>query len=391
MIARRIIVALLTVALAVAGLPASSASPQSQASSTDSGDTSEAQGSESSEEETSYSGLNDPALLQRIEDQTYAELEEQLGSDDYQVEDVVATYVSKEYLDELAYNSQENIYFGYTSSELQERFGDQKYLFTLDDEGHTTVKAVDSDDSVNQVVRNVAIGTGVIIVCATVTVATAATDGAAAPIAARTVHALFAYSARNAALLGGGLAIVGVADGVAEGVKTGDMETGLKHAAVSASEGFKWGAIIGASTTAASNALPLVLKGGVVRTWHESEEAVHELYGGRTQVSYLDGKEVSSHLAGATKPDDVADIDGKMTAIEVKNYDLVKDLSGLKSELRRQLTQRKIDLPEGFAQRVVVDVKGRGYSKEFLAQTLNDLQTMASEIDPTIVVEYLTK
>lgn len=388
MIGRRIIVALLTVALSVCGLPACSASPQSQASSTDSEDTAETQASESSAEDASYSGLDDPALLQRVEDKTYAELEEQLGSDDYQVEDVAATYVSKEYLDELAYNSQKNIYFGYTSSELQERFGDQKYLFTLDDEGHTTVKAIDSDDSFNQVVRNVAIGTGVIIVCATVTVAT---DGAAAPIAARTVHALFAYSASNAAILGGGLAFVGAVDGVAEGIKTGDMENGLKHAAVSASEGFKWGAIIAASATVASNALPLVLKGGVVRTWHESEEAVQKLYGGRTQVSYLGGKEVSSHLAGATRPDVVADIDGTMTAIEVKNYDLKKDLSALKSVLGSQLEKRKDNLPEGFAQRVVIDVKGRGYSKEFLDQTLNDLQSMASEIDPTIVVKYLTK
>jgi hypothetical protein len=385
---RRLIVALLTAVLALSGLPGCSGTSHPQSDDASKGAGTGTQDGGSSNEKATYSSLSDPELLQRVEDDTYAEFEEQLASDDYQVQDVTATYVSKEYLDELAYNSQENIYFGYTLSDLQGRFGDQKYVFTLGDDGHTAVKAIGNyDDSFNRIVRNVAIGAGVILVCVTVTVVT---DGTAAPAAIRAVHTIFVGSAERAAVFGGCGALAGAIEGVVDGIKTGDMETGLKNAAVSASEGFKWGAMVGAVTKTGSNVLSLVVSSGVVPTPGESEEAVEMLYNGRTQVSFLGGKEYLGHPTGSTRPDVVAEIDGIPTAIEVKNYDLEKNLSGLKTELKRQLTQRKTDLPEGYAQMVVEDVRGRGYSQEFLDQTLEDLQSMAREIDPSIVVKYLT-
>ena len=64
--------------------------------------------------EVNFSGLSDPALLRYVEDCVYATLVEKLDSDSFFVENVSAIYISKEYLDELAYNSQANIYFGYT-------------------------------------------------------------------------------------------------------------------------------------------------------------------------------------------------------------------------------------------------------------------------------------
>lgn len=54
----------------------------------------------------SFNGLNDPKLLQYVEDSVYAELVSEFSSEDYIVENVSATYISKEYLEELAYNSQ---------------------------------------------------------------------------------------------------------------------------------------------------------------------------------------------------------------------------------------------------------------------------------------------
>lgn len=54
-----------------------------------------------------------------------------LDSSDYFVENVQAVYISQEYLDELAFNSQENVYFGYTLSELNAQFQGEKYIFTL--------------------------------------------------------------------------------------------------------------------------------------------------------------------------------------------------------------------------------------------------------------------
>ena len=43
----------------------------------------------------------------------------------------------KEYLDELAFNSQENVYFGYTLSELNAQFQGEKYIFTLGENNET--------------------------------------------------------------------------------------------------------------------------------------------------------------------------------------------------------------------------------------------------------------
>ncbi len=67
-----------------------------------------------------FATLDDPELLLYMQDGIYADLEAELG-EDYVIENVTATYVpfvSDEYGQELAYNSQENVYFGYTLSEL---------------------------------------------------------------------------------------------------------------------------------------------------------------------------------------------------------------------------------------------------------------------------------
>ena len=60
-----------------------------------------------------FSGLNDSDLLQYVEEDLYTKISDQL-EEDYYVENVSAVYVSKEYLEELAYNSRSNIFFGYT-------------------------------------------------------------------------------------------------------------------------------------------------------------------------------------------------------------------------------------------------------------------------------------
>lgn len=49
--------------------------------------------------------LNDPELLRYIEDNMYAELVAELDSDEYFVQNVSASYLSKEYIEELEYNS----------------------------------------------------------------------------------------------------------------------------------------------------------------------------------------------------------------------------------------------------------------------------------------------
>ena len=158
-----------------------------------------------------FEGLSDPRLAKYMEDAVYAEVIDHIDTKKYVVENVEAVYISKEYLEEAAYNSKSNIYFGYTKDELDKQFSGTKYVFTLGDDGKTTVEKFEPyDDTYDKILLNVAIGTGVILVCVVLTVAT---EGAGAPAAA-------------AAMLSG-------------------------------SEGLKWGAITGALTGGASEAIAL--------------------------------------------------------------------------------------------------------------------------------------
>ena len=59
----------------------------------------------------SFTGMDDPELLSYVENNVYANLVQTLDSDEYFVENVEGVYISQEYVDELTYNSQSNVYF----------------------------------------------------------------------------------------------------------------------------------------------------------------------------------------------------------------------------------------------------------------------------------------
>lgn len=207
------------------------------------------------ESQPDFRGLNDPALLPYIEDTLYAQLVGTLNSEDYFVENVSAVYISQEYLDELAYNSQANVFFGFTLAELEAQFQGEKYIFTLGDDGKTAVEPwTDYVDPYEQVIGNVAVGTGVILVCVTVS---AVTGGAPA------CSMIFAVAAKTGALgaVSGGV-LGGVSAGIVTGIQTGDMDAALQAAVVAGSEGFKWGAITGAISGGAGEAV--ALKGATI-------------------------------------------------------------------------------------------------------------------------------
>lgn len=200
--------------------------------------------------EAGFSGMNDPNLLRYIEATVYDNLVAAMDSEEYFVENVSAIYISQEYIDELAYNSRANIYFGYTLEEIAEQFQGKKYVFTLGDDGTTIVTEFeDYDDTYDRALKNVAIGTGVILVCVTVSVVTA---GAPA------VSMIFAASAKTGTIMAlSGGTIGGISAGIVTGIETGDMEQALKAAALAGSEGYKWGAISGAVSGGASEAVAL--------------------------------------------------------------------------------------------------------------------------------------
>ncbi len=197
-------------------------------------------------------GLNDPALLRYVEGSLYASLVNELNSDAYFIENVSAVYISQEYLDEVAYNSQANIFFGFTLDDLYEQFQGIKYIFSLGEDGKTVVQPFeDYDDTYERVLKNVAIGTGVILICVTVSLVT----GGVAPA----VSMIFAASAKTGAAfaLSGG-ALGAVSAGIVTGIQTNDLDSALKAAALGGSEGFKWGAITGAITGGAIKAHALM-------------------------------------------------------------------------------------------------------------------------------------
>ncbi len=192
--------------------------------------------------EPQFSALDDEQLLIHTEDLVYREAVSAINSEEYFIENVSAVYISKEYLDELAFNSQSNIYFGYTLTELNEIFQGTKYIFTLSEDGSTAVQELQEieDVSTETMLRNVAIGTGVILVCVTVSVVSA---GVGAPA----VSMIFAASATTAKTFAiSSAAFGGIAAGVVRGIETGDFDEAIEAAAKGATEGFKWGAISGA-------------------------------------------------------------------------------------------------------------------------------------------------
>lgn len=189
----------------------------------------------------SFETLSDPRLPGYMESVVYSEILNNIDSEKYVIEDVQAIYLSKELIEESIYNSKSNVYFGYTLDELNEYFSGKKYVFTLGDNGETTVKEFENyDDTYDKMLQNVAIGSGVILVCVVLTVVT---EGAGAPAAA----AIFATSAKTGAIAAASGALIGgTASGIMTGIETNDFRESLKAAALGGSEGYKWGAITGA-------------------------------------------------------------------------------------------------------------------------------------------------
>ncbi len=196
------------------------------------------------------SDLNSDDVLQYSNDVIYEKLIEQLGSD-YYIQNIETAYISKEYIEELEYNSKSNIFFGYTLEDLTKQFGDKKYVFTLGDDGTTIVTEVENPvNYMDKVIKNVAIGTGVILVCVTVSSLTAASAPA--------VSVIFAMSAKGAVSKGiKAFAVSGVASGVITGVQTGNFDLAVQSALENGSEAFKWGAIAGAITGGVSEGVGL--------------------------------------------------------------------------------------------------------------------------------------
>lgn len=201
------------------------------------------------EEELEFDSLDEQDLQEYIENAIYAELVETLDPENFYVEEVSTSYVSKEYLEEVKYNSQANIFFGYTLADLDSWFQDTRYVFTLDESGQTAVEELVEveDDTYDRIIKNIAVGAGVILVSATVAMVTK--NPAASATAGKTVKLIFSVSSAGAkagkviALRSAGIG--GTIATIMEAIRTGDLEMTLDAGLLGASEGFKLGAIFG--------------------------------------------------------------------------------------------------------------------------------------------------
>lgn len=271
--------------------------------------------------ELNYSGLDDSVLLRQVEDLVYSETVKSLNSSDYVVESVQAAYVSKEYIDELMFNSQSNVYFGFTIDELNNIFQGTRYVFTLSEDGQTTVKELEviEDKTTETIIKNVAIGAGVILICVVVTVAT---EGAGAPAA---ISAIFAASAKTGAIVAGSSAAIGgIGAGVVRGIETGDMDEALKAGALAGSEGFKLGAISGTIYGGGKEALVLnaATKSGL--TMSEAAIIQKESQLPMDVISQLHSmEEYEVYKSAGLKP---LMVNGKMALIQDIDLDFVSEL-----------------------------------------------------------------
>ena len=147
-----------------------------------------------------------------------------------------------------------------------------------------------------------------------------------------------------------------------------------------------WGAISGAVLGGAKEAIKLV-NPGEIPNWRDSEEFVLEKYRGNSkQVSFYDGKEVATNFKGSTRPDVLRNTE----AIEVKNYDLENNYSRLVDVLKKQVSDRNVNLPSNYTQRIVLDTRNRGYTNEFVQQIGKSIKRELSTIYPNIPIDFVS-
>lgn len=204
-------------------------------------------------EDINFDDLDDENLLRYYKDSIYENIVSELNDDGYLVENIETIYISKEYLEELEYNSSENVFFGYTLSEIEKQFDGSKYIFTLGDDGTTIVqKMTDDADIYQKMVKNVVIGSGVILLCVTVSAITA---GAGAPA----VSAILAVSAKTGTTvaLTSGTTSAFITTAISHYVDGKDIGESIKEGLYAGSEQFKWGAIVGAVSGGIGEAVTL--------------------------------------------------------------------------------------------------------------------------------------
>lgn len=186
-----------------------------------------------------FSGLDDNNLVSLVKNNIYANLVNKIDGERYFIQNIEGKFFSKEYIEDLEFNSKKNIYFGYNLKTLEDQFDGKKYIFSFEN-NKTIVKEFEKyNNTFDQVVKNVAIGTGIILISITISTFTTSSSPA--------VSLIFAISGKDATKLALSTATIsGISSAVITGIETkGNMNSILESLVLDASKGFKFGALLG--------------------------------------------------------------------------------------------------------------------------------------------------
>ena len=61
----------------------------------------------------------------------------------------------------------------------------------------------------------------------------------------------------------------------------------------------------------------------------------------------------------------------------------------LLKEIRREVTDRVLNLPHGSTQRIILDVTGRGFSETTCTNVVNEILTLLADVYPNIPIEIV--
>ena len=297
-----------------------------------------------------FKGLEDEDLLGYVRDEVYADLVDNIDPTLYYVENVETSYVSKEYLDEIEFNSQSNIFFGMSLDEINEKMQGEKYVFTIDEQGKTIVEEMQelTDTTNEQMMKKVAIGTGVILVA--VSVAALTQNPAVALTAGKSIKMVYLVSssaAKTGIQFAGASAIVGgLSSGILEAYQTNDLEKAMKSSLVGMGEGFMTGAIVGTVSGGIEGII------GSVKKLKDFETIKYFKEGTEQAEKYSEGIKFTKHENGEYYPRfekyaiDKVKFD-KPTLKDSKNHTGLSGNYHYDQKLANKLTGRKYT-PQGY-------------------------------------------
>ena len=188
-------------------------------------------------------------LLEYVESFVYADLADTLDPEMCIIEEVSATYVSKEYLEELEYNSHANVFFGYNLDDINKIYQGTRYVFTLGDSGSTTVEEFEEfqKDTIEKIIKDIIVGSSIILVTVVLTIATKHyAIGRESSKAIRYIYTISKEAARKSVTNAISLSVIGgTTSAIAEAYETGDFENIMESTFLGVSEGFSMGAMFG--------------------------------------------------------------------------------------------------------------------------------------------------